>query len=50
MIYLEFGCSLSANRVETMETMDIMDNIPPKKYTQCTKMTPVDTIDKSPID
>jgi hypothetical protein len=50
MIYLIFGCSSGANRVETIETMDIMCNIPPVGWTQWTKKNPVDTMDVSPFD
>jgi len=41
MIYLIFGCSLGANCMETIETMDIINKFSPKK---------VDTMDISPID
>ncbi len=50
MIYFIFGCSLGANGMETMETMDIINKFPPKKQTQWTVKTPVDTMDNSPID
>jgi len=35
---------------DRMETMDIMDIIPPTEWKQWTKIAPVDTMDNFPFD
>ncbi len=50
VIWLIFGCSSGANKVETMYAMNKIDEFSPKKFTILTKKTPVDTMDKSPFN